>query len=261
MNSLEVLGVFQSSAYAIQNGKPVICIQGFDLINEPNDPNDALSVIKQLKEHGFYVIGGVPSNWRIGNSDGSSSPNYLNVYLAFDMIQPWTLGEFEGIYGARIYQAQQRADFEFCTEHNIDYQPVLYPGYRYMVPRFHGDFLWRQFVNIRELGIKNAYLATFDGYHDGTAIAKAAENISMTPIDEHFLTLDYDGVSVSSDFYLRLCHEGYRMMKTDIGFRISHYTPFYPDGTIPFSGSNTEDRPVTELKLKNLLSALINLFQ
>ncbi len=88
----------------------------------------------------------------------------------------------------------------------------------------HGDFMWQQFVNIRELNITNAYVAMFDEYDEGTAIAKAAESKDMAPTDQYFLTLDADGVHVSSDFYLRLVHDGARMMKGEIPLQTSHPT-------------------------------------
>lgn len=250
MSNLRSRNVFSSKAYAIQNGKPVVCIWGFGFINRPNDPNGALNLIYRLKQQGFYVIGGVPANWRTGDSD--SLEGYIDVYTAFNMIQPWSVGRFGGVEGAHNYQQQERADYNFCRNHSIDYQPVLFPGFawsnwnsglRNAIPRQHGDFLWRQFVNIREIGIKNGYIAMFDEYDEGTAIAKAAENRSMIPTDQYFLTLDADGVNVSSDFYLRVTGEGNRMMKGESELRNSHNVPFRviivsPVGSGPNTTSN-----------------------
>lgn len=86
--------------------------------------------------------------------------------------------------------------------------------------------MWQQFVNLRELGIKNAYIAMFDEYDEGTAIAKAAEDRSMIPNDQYFLTLDADGVHVSSDFYLRLVDAGTKMMKGETPLIQKHNVPF-----------------------------------
>lgn len=276
----------------MQNGKPVIGIWGFGFINRPSNPTAALDIINQLKQQGFYVMGGVPANWRTGDSD--SLPNYLNVYLAFNMIQPWAVGRFSGVDGAQNYQAQERADFQYCYSRNIDYQPVLFPGFswsnwrggpRNAIPRLRGDFLWRQFVNIRDIGLRNIYLAMFDEYDEGTAIAKAAENNSMIPTDQYFLTLDADGASMSSDFYLRLTSEGYRMVRGEIALRNTHNIPFritsIPVGNTPEIGleSNNENsnennvegnnenniqpvnRPLTGPQVLNVLSAFIQSLQ
>ena len=56
------------------------------------------------------------------------------------------------------------------------------------------------------------------------AIANAAENASMIPTDQWFLTLDYDGVACSSDFYLRLVGDGANMMKGVIPLTLIHPT-------------------------------------
>ena len=73
-------------------------------------------------------------------------------------------------------------------------------------------------------GIKNTYVAMFDEYDEGTAIAKAAEDKSMAPIDQYFLTLDADGVHVSSDFYLRLVGDGNRMVRGETPLQRQHPT-------------------------------------
>src|SRR5215471_1595801 len=81
-----------SSAYARQNGKPVVCIWGFGF----NDANhnftaaQCLDVINWFKGQGCYVIGGVPTHWRTQNSD--SRPGFLDVYKAFNMLSPWMVG-------------------------------------------------------------------------------------------------------------------------------------------------------------------------
>ena len=60
-----------SSAYAHQNGKPVVGIWGFGF-NDTNHPwaaSDCLSVIQWFQSQGCYVMGGVPTYWRTGVSD------------------------------------------------------------------------------------------------------------------------------------------------------------------------------------------------
>lgn len=227
------LSIFNSPAYARQNGKLVVCLWGFGFRGRPDNRNGALNLINELKRRGLYVIGGVPRQWR--TSDGDSLGNYLDVYTACHMLQPWLVGSFSGVDGARNHQVRMRADYDYCTNRSIDYQPVVFPGFswsnwavgiRNQIPRLHGDFMWQQFVNLREIGIKNAFTAMFDEYDEGTAIAKAAEDSSMIPTDQYFLTLDADGVHVSSDFYLRLNREGTRMMKGEIPLRSSHDVPF-----------------------------------
>ena len=111
---------------------------------------------------------------------------------------------------------------------------VVFPGFawanwnggpRNQIPREHGDFLWRQFANIRDVGIPTAYVAMFDEYDEGTAIAKAAESWFGIPTNQYFLALDADGVPVSSDFYLRLTGDAAKMLRGDEPLVWAHPTP------------------------------------
>jgi hypothetical protein len=78
--------------------------------------------------------------------------------------------------------------------------------------------------DLKSGGISTAYVAMFDEYDEGTAIAKIAENSSMIPTDQYFLTLDADGVAVSSDFYLRLTGDINRLFNNQIPLNANHPT-------------------------------------
>lgn len=71
-------------------------------------------------------------------------------------------------------------------------------------------------MSLQELNITAPFVAMFDEYDEGTAIAKAAENSSMIPTNQYFLTLNEDGVDLSSDFYLRLAQDGMRLVRRQI---------------------------------------------
>jgi energy-coupling factor transporter ATP-binding protein EcfA2 len=98
-------------------------------------------------------------------------------------------------------------------------------GPRKQLPRLHGDFMWRQAYNLKSIGIDTAYIAMFDEYDEGTAIAKAAEDASMSPTDHYFLKLDADGVAVSADFYLRLSGDITKLIRGEIPLTEEHPTP------------------------------------
>ncbi|MFC7586111.1 hypothetical protein ACFQYP_21985 [Nonomuraea antimicrobica] len=57
-----------------------------------------------------------------------------------------------------------------------------------------------------------AFIAMFDEYDESTAITPAAEDSSMIPTNQYFLTTSADGKFVSSDFYLRLAGKATRMI-------------------------------------------------
>jgi hypothetical protein len=232
--------LLESPRYARQNGRPVVAIWGFGFTDRNGSKEDAEKLIKRLKEvHGCYVAGGVPYYWRQEKRD--SKTGWLGVYRQFDMLIPWAVGRYASPGEVnRHYEEIWKPDKEFCDADGIDLQRVIYPGFAWsnlkghqstapgrafsrhvradapapknQIPRLAGRFFWTQVYNVARLGT-SAFIAMFDEYDEGTAIAKAAADQSKIPSDQYFLTLDADGTQVSSNFYLRLAGEGTRMIK------------------------------------------------
>ncbi|TVY01178.1 carbohydrate-binding protein [Cohnella terricola] len=231
-NVVNAMHLTSSSAYAKQNGKLVVCIWGIGFTDRPGTAAEHADLISWFKNQGIYVIGGVPTYWRTGNND--SKPGFQSVYDSLDMLSPWFVGRFGKLADADSFKTNQWApDFAYTQQRNIAYQPVIWPGFAWSnmtggpkneIPRVHGDFMWRQAYNMKTLGISTGYVAMFDEYDEGTAIAKAAENSSMIPTNQYFLALDADGVAVSSDFYLRLTGDINRMFKGEIPTTANHPT-------------------------------------
>jgi hypothetical protein len=153
------------------------------------------------------------------------------------MIQPWSVGRFSGLSGADNFKTNLIVgDLSYVNSQNpkIDYAPVIWPGFaasnwwagkpQNEIPRLHGDFMWEQAYNAKTAGASSLYVAMFDEYDEGTAIAKAAEDSSMIPNNQYFLTLDADGTHCTSDFYLRLTNDITKMMKGQIGTTSTHPT-------------------------------------
>lgn len=215
-----------SSMYARQNNKPVVCIWGPGVSGRPGNVNSWGDVIDWFKGQGCYVIVGTDRNWR---NDSTNMPAFNKA----DMISPWTVGSFGDPGGADDYASVMEADKIHCDANGQDYLPVVFPGFAWSnwnggpqneKPRLHGDLMWRQFANIRNMGITQTFIAMFDEYDEATAIAKAAEDNTMIPSDQYFLTLDADGVQCSSDFYLRLTQDGGKMIKEEIPLVWEHPT-------------------------------------
>ncbi|MEV6055617.1 discoidin domain-containing protein [Streptomyces sp. NPDC052107] len=214
-----------SSAYAKQNGKPVVCIWGFGF-NDSNHPFTAdacLDVINWFKSQGCYVIGGVPREWRTGT--GGSRAGYLGVYHAFNMISPWMVGAIGNVSDAdNAYNTYTVGDQADCNANGIDYQPCVLPGDVSARQRAHGDFMWRQFYNMVRAGVQGIYISMFDEYNEGNQIAKTAETQAWVPTNSGFLALDEDGTACSSDYYLRLTGDGGRMLKGQIALTATRPT-------------------------------------
>ena len=215
-----------SSAYARQNGKPVVCIWGFGF-NDANHPWDAptcLDVVNWFKSQGVYLIGGVPREWRTGT--GGSRSGYGNVYHGFNMLSPWMVGAIgtaaDSDNAYTIYTVPDQAD---CNANGIDYQPCVLPGDVSANQRAHGDFMWRQFYNMVRAGVQGIYISMYDEYGEGNQIAKTAETQAMVPAGSGLLALDADGTACSSDYYLRLTNDGGRMLKGQIGLTATRPTP------------------------------------
>ena len=228
---VQKLRLTSSPAYARQSGHPVVAIYGIGYQRWPGTPIEALDLINWFKNQGCYVIGSLPGQWRTGTGD--SRPDFGQVYTAFNMISAWAVGRlFDPSYIQWIQQ-----DAAFCKQNGIDYQPCIYPGTSFhnsnnspknLIPRNHGDFLWSQFVTLRQNNISTAYIAMFDELNEATSIFKCAEDTSMLPAASWFLPLDADGVHVSSDFYLRLTNDGSQMLKNQAPLQLHCPTPFTP---------------------------------
>ncbi|MFC5924343.1 discoidin domain-containing protein [Micromonospora vulcania] len=227
-----------SSAYARQNGKPVVCIWGFGFSepSRPFAPAPCLEVVNWFKAQGCYVIGGVPTWWRQGIED--SRPGFLDVYHAFNAISPWM------VYRARTveeldsyYNNVNVGDMADCAARGIDYLPCVMPGDLAGGHRKHGDFYWRHIYNMVRLGSQGLYVSMFDEYNEGNQIAKTSETQATTPAGANIRALDEDGVACSADYYLRITADGGRMLKGQLALTPVRPTPPVV-GTPPPTGAN-----------------------
>jgi hypothetical protein len=218
-----------SPAYARHEGKPVVCVWGMGISNRPGTPDQIAEIIEFLQSEGCYVIGGTGWQWR-------TYTDFLPAFNKLDMITPWTVGGYNLSAGAYAYgENTELGDVQYCQENDLEYLPVMWPGYavsnwqnspRNWFPREYGTLLWAQFVNAAQLNVSTAYIAMFDEFDEATAILKAATNSSMIPTDQYFLTLDADGVEVSSDFYLRVVQDGRSMLQGRSPITSDCPTPF-----------------------------------
>jgi hypothetical protein len=225
-----------SSAYAKQNGKPVVGIWGFGF-NDDNHPWSAavcLDVVNWFSDQGCYVMGGTPTHWRKGESD--SRPGYLDVYHAFNMLSPWMVGRIGNAGDSDNFYADVNVpDVADCQANGIDYQPCVLPGDLNARQRKHGDFMWRQFYNMIRAGAPAIYISMFDEFNESNQIAKTAESLAYVPVGSKFIGLDEDGTACSSDYYLRLTGDGGRMLKGAIPLTATRPTPPVVGSTPPVS--------------------------
>jgi hypothetical protein len=216
----QIYSLTSSPAYATVNGKPVVELWGLGystiLVNKPQ----ALALAQFFKERGCYVIAGVPRDWRLRN-EGSRS-DFEEVYRAYDMLSPWTVGAYSDAAGSDSYRSNYMApDKAYCDQYGIGYYPVIFPGsgwsqhvsgYPNDTKRNGGYFLWNQARNIKSIGASSMYFAMLDEFEESTNIISAAADYFDLPTDQYFGTLSMDGTWTSPDYYLRLAGAAARML-------------------------------------------------
>jgi len=229
---VEELKITAHPGYLRHAGRPVLSVWGMGLQEERHPPRDAataLAVVRWFKSEApphlrVTYMGGVPSRWRTLTADAQRDPAWAEVYAQMDIIQPWTVGRYRDLDGADRWQREILIpDLERTRELGRLYMPVVFPGFSWAnlkrdtkpnaIPRQGGRFLWRQAVNARRAGASMLKIAMFDEVNEGTAIFKIAARRQDAPEQGYWLTLDADGESLPSDWYLRLAGEITRLIQ------------------------------------------------
>ncbi|MBC7741556.1 MAG: hypothetical protein H7061_05135 [Bdellovibrionaceae bacterium] len=216
-------GVVTSASYTKHKNKPLVSIWGIGFTHNSNlSPEQATELIKyfQSADNAKYqasVMGGVGSNWRTLDADTLSDPKWRQVFALFDIISPWTVGRFDSEAGAaQFITSRVKPDIELVLSRDQKYLPVIFAGFSWnnlkrgtadssplnKIPRHAGQFLWTQAREYAKLNLKSVYTAMFDEVDEGTAIFKVSPTKQTAPKEFPILTLDADGISLPSDFYL-----------------------------------------------------------
>ena len=222
---VNTLHLTSSSSYAMQNGKPVVCMWGVGKSGR-GSTQDWVNKINSFKNKGCYVIGGTLAGWRTDTAN-------LPAYNACNMIMPWMVGVISTIASSDSnYTNRTVPDIAYCSSHGMDYQQCVIPGDLSLQQRLHGDLMWHEFYNAVRAHPQGIYIAMFDEYNEGNQIAKTAESAAFLPTNSSFFALDEDGTACWSDYYLRLTGDGGRMLKGEIALTATRPTP--PIGGVRF---------------------------
>jgi len=213
------------AAYLHLRGKPLVAIWGVGFSDDRDYSLEKSEWFIRLLKHnpewgGMSIMLGVPYYWREQHRDAIDDPKLHEVLKLADVLSPWSVGRYRnGPNDAGKIMQHQRADREWCTRQDVDYLPVLWPGFSWQnlkgektsgVPRDGGRFLWRQFQAAAMAGNRAAYVAMFDEVDEGTAIFKCTNNPPVGASE--FKT--YEGLP--SDHYLWLCREGGRLLRGEV---------------------------------------------
>lgn len=225
------LKILESPRYLMHKGRPVLFVWGFGFTDRPGTPAQAAEVVAWLKTGApagqqVTLAGGVPTYWRTRSQDSKTDPAWAAVYRSYDVVNPWAVGRYSDDKGADDFKKNLIApDIAECNKSGIEYMPVIFPGFSWhnlfpanpvnQIPRRGGAFYWRQAYNAIGAGSTMIFNAMFDEVDEGTAMTKAAPTQGDLPVEGAWLSLDADGQSLPSDWYLRLAGEASKMLRGD----------------------------------------------
>lgn len=213
-------------AYLHHHGKPLVALWGIGF----NDHRAyTLAECKRLIEFlkndpeagGCAVMLGVPTYWREQTRDTVNDPALHEVLAMADVLSPWTVGRYGSPEAAAKYAENLvKPDLAWCTEHKLDFLPVVFPGFSWhnmygaklnSIPRLKGQFFWSQFRDDIKAGAKMIYVAMFDEVDEGTAIFKCTNDV---PPETEAPFVTFEGLP--PDYYLRLAGAGARMLRGEL---------------------------------------------
>jgi hypothetical protein len=226
---VDTLRITESPRYLQHRGRPLLAIWGFGFQDRSATPHQAAELIDFFKNnpdprYRVTLLGGVPARWRTLTRDSQPDPEWARVYRAFDILSPWAVGRFRDPPGIdRFYAEEVTPDLDETRRLGIDYMPVVYPGFSWhnmnrtapfnAIPRRGGRFYWRQVERALRVGNTMLYGAMFDEVDESTAMFKVAASRRDAPNEVPVVTLDVDGESLPSDWYLRLAREAQKLLR------------------------------------------------
>lgn len=237
---VDTLKITESPSYQRHHRKPVVSFCGIGYNDRPGTPEQIQELINWFRDDAALkyqatVFGNVATHWRTLDGDSKTNSAWADVYRDFDILSPWTVGRYTNSESAIQFCFDRiLPDIAATSSNNIDYMPVVFPGFSFHnlsgtnshgdypplneIPRMGGNFLWTQFYQWQKAGAKMIYIAMFDEIDEGTAMYKLAPTSNDIPVGVDLVTLDIDGYSLPSDWYLQLAREGKRMLngKTEL---------------------------------------------
>jgi len=222
--------ILEDRMYLHHDGKPVVSIWGIGFNdNRRYTLAESLELITFLKDDPKYggntVKIGVPTYWRELDRDTLADPLLHEIIRKADIVSPWAVGRFGTPQEAEHYVRHVSvADIAWCKENNVEYMPVVFPGFSWanlmtsrnlparaifnQIPRLKGEFLSTQIKGHIDNNVTMIYQAMFDEIDEGTAIFKLTND---PPINNEARFVDLEGLP--SDFYLKLVGDAAKELK------------------------------------------------
>lgn len=231
VDNMKVTSYGAKQTYLHHNNKPLVAIWGIGFPDRPYNIRNIeleklIDFLKNDPEYGgCSVMLGVPTYFRELDSDCINDPYLHDVIRMADIVMPWMVGRFSlNLYGdMNRYADRVKNDIAWCKANNVDYVPLVYPGFSWynlskiefegkyklnQIPRHKGDFYWGLIREALNGGASMLYVAMFDEIDEATAIFKGTNN---PPVNATFT--DYEGMP--HDHYLWLTGLAAQMLKNN----------------------------------------------
>ena len=208
-------------SYLYHNGKPLVAVWGVGFNDERKYGFDETeAIIKGLKQMGYSVLIGVPGYFRDMKGDALKDRRLHEQIKMCDIVLPWFVGRYDEA-SFPIFQQHIIDDMKWARQNNIDYAPVVFPGFSWnnmnfpkrnntSMPRNKGSFFKKQLNFNVNNGAQMIYIAMFDEIDEGTAIFKIARRVPTPTGGSEFVPLEK---GVKSDHYLKLAGKAAKKLR------------------------------------------------
>lgn len=236
VDKMKVTNRNENQQYLYHNGKPLVTLWGLGFPDRPYNirkigVNRLIDFLKNDPEYGgCAVMLGVPTYFRDLNKDCLPDPYLHELIRSADIVLPWMVQRFTPLLhkDEERYRDHVIADISWCKENNVDYVPIVYPGFSWhnlskdrpglarhtaygAIPRLGGMFYWDLIYNAIIAGAEMLYVGMYDEIDEGTAIIKVTDTPPNSE-DVHFVGND----GVASDHYLFLTGKAAQMLRGEI---------------------------------------------
>ena len=230
VDNMQVTNYGNKQTYLHHGNKPLVAIWGIGFPDRPYNIRDIEleKLIDFLQNDPVYggcaVMLGVPTYFSFLDYDAVNDPYLHDLIRMGDIVMPWMVGRFTMNQQGEVdrYADLVRNDIAWSQENNVDYVPLVYPGFSWYnlskiefdgqhslnsIPRHQGRFFWTLIREAINEGATMLYVAMFDEIDEGTAIFKCTND---PPVNATFT--DYEGMP--HDHYLWLTGKASEYLKS-----------------------------------------------